>query len=204
VTAGLLFLALMSPRFFILFFLASAFCAGSVWTELAGAGNHRWSWSRAGAGGWLAIIVLGGCLGLGQLRANVFTLRGHLARSPTAHVYRPAVQFLDGVAGEEDIVYHNFWWGFASLYHFRPDGRYIEGLDPIFLYRFDPRLFGRMLSAYRGEADDPHGVIAGDFGARWIFVSKHPRNRLFRESLPRSPRIVRVYHDAYAEVYRVL
>ena len=74
----------------------------------------------------------------------------------------------------------------------------------MFLYRFDPHRFRRMLLAYRGEAPDVREVIAGDFGARWVFVTRLPKNEPFRKLLRADPDIRLRYADNYTEVYEVL
>jgi hypothetical protein len=122
-------------------------------------------------------------------------------RSPEA--YRPAIEFLSRVAAPEEQVYHSFWWSFSWLYHFRPDGRYVVGLDPVFLYRFDERLFRRMLAAHRGRGD-VYEIIAGNFGARWVFVEKLDRTRRLRARLRKETRIQRRYRDEYAVIYEVV
>ena len=117
---------------------------------------------------------------------------------------REAIAFLDRRAAPGDVVYHNFWIPFAPLYYFRPHGTYIEGLDPIFLYRFDPRLFAGMLSVYRGDAADPHRVIAADFGARFVFVQKVAPERAMARALLRDQRFRSIYNDPHAVVFEVL
>ncbi len=100
-------------------------------------------------------------------------------------------------------MFHAFWWAFAWLYHYRPEGRYTGGLDPVFIYRNDPELFAAMLGIYRGEADDVGEILRSRFAARWVFVAKLPRTRPMRELLGRSPSLRLSYSDGFAEVYSV-
>lgn len=202
-TGGLLVLTFLSARFFFPFLLTNALLAGALWTELAG--NRSWGdltvrgslYSRAAA------LLLAASLAGGELQANPVLLRDLLRRLPNYDSCRPAIRYLDSVAAPGDIVYHNFWWDFAPLYHFRPNGRYIEALDPVFLYRYDPGLFNRMLLGYRGRSPDLYGTIARSFGARWVYVPVQRRNLPFRTQLVRDQRIRRVYRDTCAEIYAV-
>jgi hypothetical protein len=123
-----------------------------------------------------------------------------MIRPPT--VYRPAIEFLEREAKPGDLVYHDFWQPFAWLYHARPEGRYVFGLDPVFLYRRDPRLFARMLEAHRGRGD-VYDAIGRAFGARWVFVEKVPRTSLLRAALAGDHHFVRRYNDRWAEVFAV-
>jgi hypothetical protein len=116
---------------------------------------------------------------------------------------REAIAFLDRVARPDDIVYHAFWAPFSALYFHRPHGRYIEALDPIFLYRHDPRLFAGMLEVYRGTAADPYRVIARDFDARWVYVPRWKQMNPMLRLLRREPRIRPVYGDRFAILFQV-
>ena len=140
---------------------------------------------------------------VGQLNACVLRVPAIVAGYRLPGVYRPAIAFLGRVAAPEEQVYHSFWWAFSWLYHFRPDGRYVVGLDPIFLYRFDAELFRRALQTHRGQGR-VHSAIADDFGARWVFVEKLPRTRRLRARLRGDPRFQQRYGDRYAEVYEVV
>ena len=202
-TAGLLALSFGSFRFVVFALLASAMFAGSAWSELAGDRSWRRLWRARDHRTAAVLLFFAACLIFGQTRANPMWVGNVLSKQRMPGVYARAIAALDERAAPEDQVYHNFWWEFAWLYHFRPEGRYIEGLDPIFLYRFDPERFDGMLQAYRGRAQDLYGVIAGQFDARWVFVPKLPRTRRFRASLLREPRIRRVYSDRFAEIYQV-
>jgi len=164
VAAGFLALTLLSRRFFPFFALVSTLLAGSLWTEIAAG----WSWrelGRRGSGRAWAVILLAGFLAVGQTHALVLRASDVLPRIRSSLLYQPAIDFLGRVAKPEDQVYHSFWWMFAELYHFRPEGRYVVALDPVFLHRHDEELFHRMLIAHRGRGD-VYKIIAEDFGAR--------------------------------------
>jgi len=203
VAAGFLGLTLLSLRFLPFFALVSALLAGSLWTEVA----EGWSWRELGGRGsgpaWAAVVLLAGCLAVGQAGASVLGAPAKVRRVRSPEVYRPAIEFLAREAAPEEQVYHSFWWAFSWLYHFRPEGRYVVGLDPVFLYRHDPELFRRMLEAHRGRGD-VYQIVAEDFGARWVFVAVVERTRLLRARLAGEPRIRRRYADRWAEVHEVL
>ncbi len=147
----------------------------------------------------LAACVLGGAR---ATHPHALAERVARAEAPVEEL-REAIAFLDRRAAPADVVYHNFWIPFAPLYYFRPHGTYIEGLDPIFLYRFDPRLFAGMLAVYRGTAEDPYRVVARDFGARFVFVQKIETERAMVRALARDRRFRLIYDDPHAIVFEV-
>jgi hypothetical protein len=202
VSVGFLALSLLSSRFFPLFVVHSALLAGSLWTEL----SQGWSWRRLAERGnavpRAAALLLAVCGLAAVAQASVPGAPARINSHRLPGVYRPAIAFLSRVAAPEEQVYHSFWWPFAWLYFFRPEGRYVAGLDPIFLYRYDPRLFHRMLEAHRGRGD-AYQIVARDFGARWAFVEKLPRTQPLRNLLQKDARFRRRYADRFAEVYEV-
>jgi hypothetical protein len=122
---------------------------------------------------------------------------------PTEELKRPAVEFLRRNARPDEPVYHNFWWDFSILYHDRPDGRYVVALDPVFFQRHDPRRFAKSLAAYEGRADDLHGMLAEDFGARWVFVQKAPQFLPFFDLVRADPRFHKAYEDEHVVIARL-
>lgn len=149
-------------------------------------------------------VTLVACVALGMRETHPTALRAHIRNvEPPVEDSRAAIAFLDRRAAKDDVIYHNFWKPFAPLYYFRPDGKYIEALDPIFLYRFDPTLFSEMLSVYRGKAVDPYRVIAKDFGARFVFVQKIGSEFAMATQIARDPRFQLIYNDPHALVFEV-
>jgi hypothetical protein len=198
----LLVLASVSARFLDFLLPLCLLLAGRVWTELAEGRSLRVLWAQERRATATAVAALAVCLASGVAAAAAAP--AWLASEVTSRsVQRDAVAYLSEHAAPDDLVYHNFWWDFALLYHYRPQGRYVVALDPVFMYRHDPRRFARMLEGYRGTARDLHGIVAGEFGARWVFVTLHPWFAPFHALLRRDSRFERVYADEYSEVYAV-
>jgi hypothetical protein len=202
-TGGFLLLTFLSSRFFVFFALFAVLLAGSAWSEVSAAYFARPRERRSAPQYWMAAGFVVLCIVTAQVSSNVFAVRNAIAQVRIPVVYRNAIEHLDSIANQDDGVFHASWQPFSWLYHFRPNGRYVEGLDPVFLYRFDADLFDKMLAVYRGSAKQPHAIIHGDFDASWIFVAKLERTRPMRDLLSRAPFVTRVYVDEYAEVHRV-
>jgi hypothetical protein len=199
--AALFGACLLANRFAFFFVPVAALAAGRAASELAEGAPLRELARRPAA--LAGVLALGAAIALGALRATPSELRAQIGSAERIERTRPAIAFLSQRAAPSDVVYHNFWRPFAPLYYFRPNGRYIEGLDPIFLYRFDPGLFAGMLSVYRGTASDPYRVVAHDFGARFVFVEKFAKERAMVLGIARDPRFVLIYQDLYVLLFEV-
>ena len=116
---------------------------------------------------------------------------------------KPAIAFLEREAAPDELVYHNFWWDFSSLYHYRPDGRYVVALDPVYFYRKDPERFAAALSAFEGRTVELYRVLKKEFGATWVFLPKEPRNERMFNLIRHDPRFTRAYEDQRAVIVRL-
>jgi len=200
----------LSRRFSAFLLPVLALTGAAVWTEL----GRAWSllgpsWAvggrrplRAAAAAVAAFVAA--ALVFGPIAENVRETLHVTSGLHTVEDARAAVAFLDRVAEPEDIVFHAFWAPFSALYFHRPDGRYIEALDPIFLYRHDPALFAEMLDVYRGTSSDPWTVVARDFEARWLYLPTWKRFQSMLRLLLREPRFRPAYRDQWAIVFEVL
>ncbi|MEW6270728.1 MAG: hypothetical protein AB1689_15705, partial [Thermodesulfobacteriota bacterium] len=156
---------------------------------------------RPALAGALVLLACGfAVLALGRVQE----VRDGFARQSYGDVYAPAIAALAQLAAPDELVYHNSWMDFAVLYAFRPRGRYVSGLDPIFLYQKDPELFAKNLALSRGRARDAAQIVAHDFGGRWVFVTHQPRDRAFRALLGRSRGVRLLYDDGVAQIWQVL
>ena len=202
IAAALLLACGLATRFVFFFVPVLVIATARAWTELVGDRPLRVLARDAAAITIAATASV--AIAFGARGTNPITLRDHIGRMrPPIEDARPAVEFLAGRAKSTDVVFHAFWWSFTPLYYYRPDGVYIEALDPIFLYRFDRKLFAEMLAVLLGQAEDPRRIIAEDFGARFAFVQKRPRERAMIELLRRDPGFEVVFEDRAAIVFEV-
>ncbi len=202
-------LTFLSARFFSFFVVAAILLAARCWTDLCEPRGVL-ARLRESSGARVSVFLLAAGTIAGFVRARPGLVHEAIEDKPRSSCYQGAVEFLSRHAATEDIVYHNFWWDFSALYHFRPEGRYVKALDPIFLYRFDPLKFEAMLSAWRGQTTDVYRVVASEFDARWIFLpyrrAADARNPTapFRSLVLREARFKQRYSDEFAEIYEVL
>jgi hypothetical protein len=131
---------------------------------------------------------------------------------------------LRGVSGwlaanspRDAIVFHARWESFAELFFWNQGNRYINGMDPLFLYaRSEPRYWemhhlgsgaaSRMTAAgptpNRMNLDYTPNVLRRDFDAKYLLVESDQRELLYfaRHSPDLAPR----YDDAAASVFEVV
>jgi hypothetical protein len=116
-----------------------------------------------------------------------------------------------------DVVFHARWDEFGPLFAWNRTNYYLGGMDPIFQYAHDARLYWEFayLSAGMatarscgsfpcdGEAVDTYDVIAGDYGARWVLVEPSRNPDLF-DFLRADPRFDLGLVSREAAVFEVL
>jgi hypothetical protein len=204
VTVAMLAIASRSRRFVDVFVASALLLAAALWTRLA-AGRSLGELLRT-----RALRTAPCALALGALAVfavwRASGIREGFQRQAMGNVYASGVLALNQLADAEDVVYHNSWMDFALLYAFRPEGRYISGLDPIFLYQHSPELFAKNLELSRGvgRGDAAVRVIADDFRGRWVFVTMQPRDQRFRQLLQRTKGVRLVYQDGIVQLWQVL
>lgn len=202
-SAMLLSLAFMSERFFDFFFPAAIVFAARAWTDFFGQAPRRELWRDRRAEVRTVAALLALCMLAGQAQGGVARLWVQARAMVTLEVQRPAVEFLVRNARPGELVYHNFWWDFSILYHYRPQGRYVCALDPMFFYRHDPELFRKALAAYNGESEDLYRVLRHDFDARWVYLPKSPAFFAFFNRMRGDARFQKAYEDDHVIIARL-
>ena len=199
-TLAFLALAFAARRFVDIFILSAALLAGGLWTTLAGGKTLRTLLSNSPLGAGTAITAILACLlsGLGLVWTD---LPERFAKQAYGGIYKPAVEQLDTLAAPGDVVYHPSWQEFSILYGFRPDGRYISGLDPVYLYEKNPQLFRKNWQLSRGRGKAAYRILTSGFGARWAFIPKRKRYAKLQVRLAKNPNIQLVWHDDAASLW---
>jgi hypothetical protein len=119
-------------------------------------------------------------------------------RAIDPHRAEPAMNWLSRNTPKDSIVFHVNWSVFPELLFWNRHNRYINGLDPIFLYAYDPRLYwkGHYLETRSAinrttgtppEAEpaleDTYTVLTRDFGASYLFLIKIGTPELLHHAL---------------------
>ncbi|MEE8169475.1 MAG: hypothetical protein V3T70_02910, partial [Phycisphaerae bacterium] len=88
-------------------------------------------------------------------------------------------------------------------YHYRPNGRYVVALDPVFFYRDNPALFDKAVQAYRGMLPNFYDVLRNDFDARWIYLPRSPQHEAMFNLIQRDSRFQQAYMDANVMIFQL-
>lgn len=184
-----------SERFFDFLFPVVLLLGARLFAELAAASGWRESMRRSPGAAALRAGALAVSLACGVSNAGLPLLARQVAGGSPVEALRPGIEHLRREAAPGDLVYHNFWWDFSALYHYRPQGRYVVALDPVFFFNHDAERFRDSVALYRGNAEDSYGVLRDRFGAEWVFLPKAEANRPLFERMRADPRFRLAYED---------
>lgn len=134
-------------------------------------------------------LLLGGIALTAGLAAQSLSWNDRLA--PAAHVFptrlQPAADWLRKTTQPDQIVFNPDTDSYGELAFWGAENRFINGMDPFFLYAFDPRRYwqtAHFLKASRpgwtsdapeltpDNAEDAISVLTRDFGASYLLVRK--------------------------------
>ena len=153
--------------------------------------NRALAWGLAAA----LLLALGGT----ALSAGAYTLT--LSAGDDAPRFKGAAQWMaENLEPEETVV--NLWWDdFPELFYDAPRQRYLVGLDPTYMLRWDPQKALRLEAIRAGRAPIDAAWLAEAFGAR-VMVLRAPYTRYYPQLDWRlwQP----VYADATAAVYALV
>lgn len=120
---------------------------------------------------------------------------------------------------EGEIVFHLNWSQFPMLFFWNQHNYYINGMDPIFLYAYDPSLHWKIfymlnkdmagltcgaINCGPEQIESVHNVLLNDFKASYVFVRRRGNPR-FREYLEFDKQhFEKVYDEGSSVIYKVL
>jgi len=157
---------------------------------------------------------------LGALLSIASVAYGHglvNRRGRDANRFAGAMAWLRVHSAPGDIVYHTHWSFFAEMFLWNDHNRFITGMDPVFLWSHDRKLYWkftgfeldatqeRTTGAAPGEPvvyEDTALVLARDFGARFVLVNEGFTPK-FSSYLRADPRFRLVYEDLEATVFEL-
>lgn len=120
-----------------------------------------------------------------------------------AQRFRSSMAWLSENSEKDAIVFHDSWGDFPMLFYWNDANRYISGLDPTFLYRFDREKYELWKDIATGELTGSIGrAVADGFGAEFVFIKKQAKEFGDRASLDSS--LFLAYEDEEAWVFQVL
>lgn len=206
---------LLSAAFFIVA-ISSTRRAYNLWGAftvlLAGAVFSDLQRSRRKLG-----VLLGALLCLLALRSSTSTLASLRATAAPPDRLRAPALWLKENSQPGEIVFNVRWSDFGPLFFWNRKNYYVGGLDPVFQYAYDRKRYWKYhhlaldLSAEftcaaplctPETAEDIHTVLARDFKARYVLVSRR-HNPLLASFLDGDGRFERAFSDGNDLVFRL-
>lgn len=102
-----------------------------------------------------------------------------------------------------DIVFHSDWDEFPILFYHNTQDYYLVGLDPTFMYEYDPDLYRQWVGITTGQiSDNLYQTIKVLFGAKYVFVDIN-QNKTFDQNLQATDGFNEVFSNPEAKIYRL-
>jgi hypothetical protein len=148
---------------------------------------------RIGVAAWLIVM---GAIGV----ANVRGARAEVRESPGPFAMRGASAWLSEHTPAGSMVFNADWVEFPELFYYNQQNVYVTGLDPRYLYDFQPDLWKAYDSITSGEEKHPGPIIRQRFGAEYVVARSDSTD--FLNVANASGDFETVYSDAEASVLR--
>lgn len=104
---------------------------------------------------------------------------------------------------ENSTIFHADWDEWSILFYENDHNYYLIGLDPTFMYNYDPQLQKIYIDITTGKIRYGLGnLIKGKFNAPYIFTEKN-RHQVFIANLNLAPDIIPVYADEEVIIYQI-
>ncbi|HLC95606.1 MAG TPA: hypothetical protein VJH89_03915, partial [Patescibacteria group bacterium] len=163
---------------------------------------------------WGAMFLLFLFIASFTIRQNTLNMKQYAV--PPGWLYESA-QWLEEHTPKNSIVFNTHWDNFSHLFFFNQHNYYIGGMDPIFQYSYDPRLYWEyhyLSSDQMGNVScasypcrdedrrDTYEILRNDFGVSYVFVEKD-RNPRFYDYLSSDVRFKNVFETSREIVFAV-
>lgn len=135
---------------------------------------------------------------------DVWSVRAAFANGIPLTRFQAASAWLAAQAPPGAQIFHSDWDDFPMLFYFNSRSRYVVGLDPTFMYRFDPIRYWAWERVTTGrERAKLYDVVAHQFGAAYVFVGQEQAETMGK-LVAGNAGFRPVYRDDEAAIYEVL
>lgn len=149
---------------------------------------------------------------------TIYRFDTYLAGTFEPDRFRTVSEWLKQNSQPEEIVFNIHWDRFAQLFYWNQHNYFINGMDPIFEYAYDPALYWKThflaidagtaytcgkIKCTAEEVEPTPQVLKNDFGASYILVEKHRSPKVF-EYLNTSPDFKKSFEDHDDALFKIL
>ncbi|NPA52652.1 MAG: hypothetical protein GXO22_07130 [Aquificae bacterium] len=145
----------------------------------------------------IAFLVMAVPIGI----LNFYKASQEIKGSPNPEIYKNAAIWIKNHSKEGEIVFNADWDDFPFLFFYNHKNYYIVGLDPMYMYKYDPKLYRLYQKITKGKIKKPAKIIKEKFKASYIFTDRYHKKLIKR--LKEDPYAQKVYQDFWTKVYKV-
>jgi len=134
---------------------------------------------------------------------DITNTRNDFKNGISTNRFKNASEWLEENSQPGDIIFHSSWDEFPILFYHNHKNYYIVGLDPTFLYEYDPGLHKKVVDITIGQQrDNLYSDIKEVFNSAYAFVEINHGG--MDNNLKRSEGFEQVYGDDEVIIYKVL
>ena len=149
---------------------------------------------------------------------TIYRFDTYLAGTFEIDRFKAVSEWLNKNSQPEEIVFNIHWDRFAQLFYWNQRNYFINGMDPIFEYTYDPALYWKThflaidagtthtcgkIKCTAEEVEPTPQVLKNDFGASYILVEKHRSPKVF-EYLNSAPDFQKSFEDQRDALFKIL
>jgi hypothetical protein len=159
---------------------------------------RAWSTTRQQSR-WATFLFIGALAA--PLGATLGAARITMAQSQPAATYRAAAEWLGTHTPPGSLIFQADWDDFPRLFFYNQSNRYIIGLDPTFMQRYDATLYEEWVAMTQGKVEPLGEEISRRFGTAYV-LSDHQHTDFLRKVML-DPRMKEVYRDDDAVIFAI-
>ncbi|PWB38827.1 MAG: hypothetical protein C3F02_01925 [Parcubacteria group bacterium] len=137
-------------------------------------------------------------------------LRPTISERWTMTKFTKAIGWLQKNVPEKSIVFNNMWDDWGLFFYHNDRDYYIIGLDPTFMYNYDPALTQKYfdITLYQDEAkyyspDQIASIIKNEFHSNYVVIEKSESYKKFIENMRNSSMVKQSYEDSEALIFTI-
>jgi hypothetical protein len=179
---------------------ALLFCAFAWSVEIPWAAIGRTS----SVGRWLPLVgqVIPLVAALALLGPTIQSAQNSARTARPADVYAGAGRWLRENTPAGARVFTTDWDDFPVLFFHNVHNTYLIGLDPTYMYQYNPAIYSMWRSISRGQVKQPSAVIRDQFDSSYVLSDRDHAS--FYESAVEDPGLREVYRDGTSIIYEVM
>ncbi len=132
---------------------------------------------------------------------NFYKASKDIKRAPNPERYKNAALWLKENSKEKEIVFNADWDDFPFLFFYNHKNYYILGLDPMYMYKYSPKLYRLYQRITKGKIKRPAKIIKEQFKASYIFTDRY--HKKFIKKLNKDKHARLVFQDYWTRVYKI-